>query len=239
MQTDQKLARTEIRQPVALGARLAADDGGATTIVFAVLIVPLLALIMGVVDIGRAYTLKGTLQNAADAAIHTASLQLPLGAQRAEATFAVAFRENLPETLKDHAYELTVAEDASALSVKIEGTIDTTLLGVVGRNKLGVQVAAKAERAAPASTPVQPVEDVPAVRRAFDSTVRSARHGTGAPHRGIGGSTPASTSGVTVHGRLPNDAEKHLDVSPEDQRRIDDLQAELTRKMESLMARYR
>ncbi|MEQ8822925.1 MAG: pilus assembly protein TadG-related protein [Filomicrobium sp.] len=130
-------------------ARFSEEERGTIAILFALLLVPLLGIVFGGIDYSRAMSVQSQLQTAAESAARSAASRLPEGRDAAEAAFEAAFRANLPDELKDHAYDLNVAANGRAIEVSIKSEVRTTLVALVGLNKLEVAVAAKAKLPSP------------------------------------------------------------------------------------------
>ncbi|MDX2257482.1 MAG: TadE/TadG family type IV pilus assembly protein [Hyphomicrobiaceae bacterium] len=205
--------------------RLWADRRGATAVVFAVMAVPLLGLILGAVDYGRAMTYRQTLQRAVDAAAHSAALRLGEGAAAARASFDIVFRENMPETLTHHRYELTVLPDETALEVVAEGRSPTTLVALVGHTDITVHASARANRPHPAPAPGRRAPG-PSDEDRLREMARSSRRlpVTLDEGSGMGG-------GITIPD-MPA-------LTEEQRQRVKTLEADLQRQLDALMSRYR
>lgn len=126
--------------------RFSQNEDGVIAILFALLLVPLLGIIFGGIDYSRAMSLKSQLQTAADAAAVSAANRLFEGKDKAKEAFAVSFKENLPDDLKDHPYELEIEGDGSALQVAIKASVPTTMVSMFGLTELKVSAATQAHR---------------------------------------------------------------------------------------------
>ncbi|MBU1210720.1 MAG: pilus assembly protein [Alphaproteobacteria bacterium] len=129
--------------------RFADSQSGTIAVLFALLLVPILGIVFGGIDYSRAMSVQSQLQTAADAAATSAASRLAEGRSQAETAFKAAFRANLPKALRDQPYELSIAGNASRLSVELTTSVPTTMVALLGVSKLDVAVAATAERPDP------------------------------------------------------------------------------------------
>jgi len=148
------------------------EERGATAIMFALMMLPILSIIMSGIDYGRATYTHSQLQTATDAAVVASARRLLEGESQARAAFKAAFRANLPANLKDQKYDLKLTRTKTRVSVvaKVEGTVPTTMLMLVGLQKLNVAASAQASLPrSPLETPQIREQAVEAQRRASDN----------------------------------------------------------------------
>ncbi len=124
--------------------RFAGDERGAIAVLFALLLLPILGIVFAGIDYSRALSVQSQLQTAAEAATGTALSRLPEGREAAEAAFDAAFRANLPGELKDQTYALDVTANSTAIEVEIKASVPTTLVSLLGLDKLDVAAQTKA-----------------------------------------------------------------------------------------------
>lgn len=125
------------------------DARGATAILFAMLAVPVFALGLAAIDYARVQGSKTAIQDAADAAARAGANML--GAPHSEIEDAVRgyLRTNLPKDRTELPFVLTFAPEDTALTVKLNTTVPTSMLGIVGVNEFAVAVESTAERPDP------------------------------------------------------------------------------------------
>lgn len=125
--------------------RFASSDGGATAILFGVMALPLLGIIAVSIDYGVALRTKGSLQRAADAAAYAGLERLPLGRKEVAKAVRVHLDANLPERLKGIEFELKTETDPPRVRVAVESVVETTMLAMIGYDKLPVAIEGYAE----------------------------------------------------------------------------------------------
>ena len=94
------------------------DTSGSFVILFALALIPILAIVMLAIDYSRLAAMHGELQRAADSAVRTAAAHFE-DEHQAEELFAANFRANLPDVLKDTAYDLKIDQDTGTLDANI------------------------------------------------------------------------------------------------------------------------
>ncbi len=125
-------------------SRFANDRRGVFAIMFAILALPLLTGVFIAIDYSRATSVKSSLQSAADAAIFSAAMRLGGDEDEVRGAFKKSFQANLPEKLKDQPFSLSIAKDEKSLHVKMDASINTTLIRVAGieQIKFGIEAFA-------------------------------------------------------------------------------------------------
>jgi Flp pilus assembly protein TadG len=166
----------------------ACDDSGAIAVMFALLLLPMLGLTLTAIDYGRALRLESRLQTAADSASSAAVHKLGLSRQEIEATARQHLDAQLPAQHKGMPFALTIGNGERSLEIRLETTIATTLIGILGLDKFTVRVASEAYAARPVITAKsieQSIEAVaprgapPEVTRALEELARQGGLGTG------------------------------------------------------------
>lgn len=121
-------------------SRLAEDEQGTVAVIFALVALPLLAVLSLAIDYGRATHVQTTLQNAADAAAGAAIRLAGAETDVIRDSFAANFRANLPADLKETPFELSIDKDNGTVAAKVETRVATSLTGIVGITALDVKV---------------------------------------------------------------------------------------------------
>lgn len=126
--------------------RFQTDARGTTAVLFAMIAVPVLGLGLAGLDYSRAYGTKSAIQNAVDAAANAGAQML--GTPRSEVETAIRgyLQSNLPGSHRDLPFALTFAPDDRALTLKIDTSVPTSILGIVGVSALDVHVETTVER---------------------------------------------------------------------------------------------
>ena len=125
------------------------DEAGVTAILFALMIVPVFGLIALAIDYGRIYGAKSQLQVAADAASAAGGKMLGQPRDLVGATVQAYLKANLGPGKKLPQYDLVIAPNDVALTVRIRDKVPTTLLGMVGFKKVDLAVESTADRPIP------------------------------------------------------------------------------------------
>ena len=121
--------------------RLTHDQSGAVGILFALLLLPMLGVTLTAIDYGRAIRLESRLQTAVDSAASAAIQQLGQERVVIESVARQHLDQQLPETHKGMPFNLTVSEKARSVEVKVETTIATSLIGLLGLDKFTVRAS--------------------------------------------------------------------------------------------------
>jgi len=101
------------------------------------------------IDYGRASRIQQVVAKAADAAVFTAATRLMEGESAVRTAFDASFRTNLPDDLEKVPYRLDVASNGKSLSVELDLRIKTSLVSILGVNKIDIKVTATASRPKP------------------------------------------------------------------------------------------
>lgn len=116
--------------------RFTADERGNIVLIFAVLIVPVLALSIGALDYGRMNGTRERLQHAIDAGLSFAARQIDSDDRDIEATFRGAFKANLDEPLRAALLTFHFDRNAMRLTARASVPVSVNVLGVVNGNRL-------------------------------------------------------------------------------------------------------
>jgi Flp pilus assembly protein TadG len=138
--------QTHCQRPV---TSFSSDTRGAIAPLFALMAVPLLGLGLAALDYSRAQGTKAAIETAADAAAVAGAKML--GAPHSEIEDAVRgyLKTNLPQNRNDLPFVLTFAPDDTALTIKMNTTVSTSILGIVGVPAMAVAVETTVERPDP------------------------------------------------------------------------------------------
>lgn len=136
------------------------DTRGATAILFALLAVPVLGLSMAAIDYGRAQTAKNLFQDAADAATTAGAKMLGEPHDVVEGAIRAYLKANLPADHKSVEFAVTFADDDKSVSVKINDTVPTTILGIVGVKQFDVAIESTGSRPDPLPSVTAPSHSV-------------------------------------------------------------------------------
>lgn len=134
--------------------RLARDRSGNTLALLAAAVIPLLGLVGGGVDLGRAYLSQSRLQQACDAGVLAARKRLTADAavtqeidenvaKMGHRFFNINFRDGSFGT-RDRSFVMTLESDY-AISGDAKVTVDTTLMQVFGTNQIELAVECEAQ----------------------------------------------------------------------------------------------
>jgi Flp pilus assembly protein TadG len=135
--------QTHRQRPI---AAFSSDTRGAIAPLFALMAVPLLGLGLAALDYARTQGTKAAIETAADAAAVAGAKML--GAPHSEIEDAVRgyLKTNLPGNRKGLPYVLTFTPDDTALTIKMNTTVPTSILGIVGVSEMAVAVETTVER---------------------------------------------------------------------------------------------
>ncbi len=124
--------------------RLAADERGAIAILFALLLMPMLGMTLTAIDYGRAIRLESHLQQAVDGAAAAAVHKLGQDYAVVHSTARQYLDSQLPEHLKGMEFSLEISPQNKAVEVRVESSIPTSLIGLLGLDKFTVRASSKA-----------------------------------------------------------------------------------------------
>lgn len=129
------------------------DERGVTAVLFALMVMPLLALTFTAIDMGRAYYARGKLQAAADSAAGAGAAMLGSAHEAIGETIAAYLKANTRQDRKLPPYEVVIAPNDVAVTVRVKDSIATTAAGIVGIPTLDISVESIADRPAPVIVP--------------------------------------------------------------------------------------
>lgn len=159
----------------------ARDEGGAIAIMFALLLLPMLGLTLTAIDYGRAIRLESRLQTAVDSATSAAVHKIVLGPAEVQATARQHLDQQLPDDLKGMPFELSIDEKQGSVDVRVETTIQTSLIGLLGLSQFTVRAASQAHAARASNKVAKQLESIDTrgvnrdVARALEDLGRQAR----------------------------------------------------------------
>lgn len=160
-----------------LAQRFVRNDCGNVVMMFAVLIVPLTALSIGVLDYGRANGVKRELQTALDAGLSFAQNRLDAEDIVVETVFQQAFKANVAPDLRGTTVTLTIDRRARRLEASAEANVPVHVIGVLSGNQIAIEARAALNTGA-AKAPIAELERrAPEVAREVEDAqahVRSA-----------------------------------------------------------------
>lgn len=122
------------------------DTRGATAVLFGLMAVPLLGLGLAAFDYSRAHGVKASIESAADAAAVAGAKMLGAPHDQIEDTVRGYLKTNLPADRQHLSFVLTFAPDDTALTLKLNTSIPTSILGIAGVSEMAVAVSTTVER---------------------------------------------------------------------------------------------
>lgn len=136
------------RRTIEFCHRLTTDESGAIAILFALLLMPMLGMTLTAIDYGRAIRLESHLQQAVDGAAAAAVHKLGQDYSVVQSTARQHLDAQLPDHLKGMDFSLEIAPQNKAVEVRVESSISTSLIGLLGLDKFTVRASsiAYAER---------------------------------------------------------------------------------------------
>lgn len=154
------------------------DTCGATAVLFGLMAVPLLGLGLAAFDYSRAHGVKASIESAADAAAVAGAKMLGAPHDQIEETVRGYLKTNLPAGRQELPFVLTFAPDDAALTLKLNTSVPTSILGIAGVSDMSVAVETTVER--PTIVPIAP-----------------------APHRGVTPELPPRIANNRAANRAP------------------------------------
>ena len=125
------------------------DCRGITAILFALMAVPLLGLSLAALDYTRAQGTKTAIQNAADTAATAGAAMLGATHGEIEESIRGYLRTNLPKDHPNLPFVLIFAPQDAALTIKMNTSVPTSILGIVGKNEFEIAVESTVARPDP------------------------------------------------------------------------------------------
>jgi hypothetical protein len=123
------------------GAGFARDRRGSVAIIFAAVIIPVIGIVAAAIDLGRAATVRSTLQTAVSAAAESASKHLGQDRDVIDGKVQAMLSANLPRELAELPHKVRVPNDNSWVEVVMEAKVPTSLMGVVGVAEIAVEAS--------------------------------------------------------------------------------------------------
>lgn len=120
------------------GAGFARDRRGSVAIIFAAVIIPVIGIVAAAIDLGRAGTVRSTLQTAVSAAAESAGKHLGQDRDIIADKVRAMLSANLPRELAELPHQVRVPNDNSSVEVVMEAKVPTSLMGVVGVAEIAV-----------------------------------------------------------------------------------------------------
>ncbi len=119
------------------------DDGGNVGIQFGMMLVPMVMLIGGSIDIGRAMHAHSELQSAVDAGALAAASSTTQSAQQRMAMAGDMIQNNIGNVIKNVKHEVAMGD--AKVTVSATGNVSTNFLGIVGVDQLAIEARAVAK----------------------------------------------------------------------------------------------
>ncbi|MEM7566403.1 MAG: TadE/TadG family type IV pilus assembly protein [Pseudomonadota bacterium] len=136
--TRNRAAISKRRLPPRLRPAFARDEGGAIAVLFALLLVPMLAICGGALDVATAQRLKAKLQATAEQAAQAAVAQLSEPERAAEWVLKHACEAQGCGLGAESFVTIRLDEDVPQVRVRIEAEVATNFLGLIGRDTFDV-----------------------------------------------------------------------------------------------------
>ena len=128
-------------------AALRTDTSGAVAIIFALAAVPVIGLTGASLDYSRANEIRSSYQDAADAAVLAVASSGLANDQQRQALAREVFLANAPQ--RGHALrQVQLSDHDLGLHIRATGTVDTSVLGIIGVEHIDIGVDAVAAAAA-------------------------------------------------------------------------------------------
>jgi Flp pilus assembly pilin Flp len=126
-----------------------ADTRGATAVLFALLAVPIFCMALVGLDLSRAEAAKANITSAVDSAAAAGAQLLGAPHDQIEDVVRAYMQTNLPPDKRDVPYVLTFANDDTALTIKLETSVKTSMFAIAGIKRMDIAVESTMYRAAP------------------------------------------------------------------------------------------
>ncbi|MGD9671042.1 MAG: TadE/TadG family type IV pilus assembly protein [Hyphomicrobiaceae bacterium] len=125
------------------------DECGNIVLIFAALLLPLVAVSIGALDYGRANAARHQLQTAINAGLSFAAKQSLENDVEMEAAFRRAFTANLPEAMRSASTTFHADTDGRLLEASASLPVSVHVLGVLNGNRMVVEANGAMNVAAP------------------------------------------------------------------------------------------
>ena len=121
--------------------RFLKDRRGNVAMLFGLMAIPVFGIIGTAIDYGRAIRLESRLHTAVDSAASAAIQHIGQERQVLENAARQHLDQHLPETHKGMPFSLVVSEKERSVEIRVETTIPTSLIGLMGVDKFTVRAA--------------------------------------------------------------------------------------------------
>lgn len=135
--------------PLALFSRFRAEQSGNVAVVFAAILVPVIAIVATALDYGRAAKVRSQLAHASEAAAQAVSGQLHLERDQLAKLVRLQLDANLPGQFKDLPFEMAIPSDKRSIEIALGTRVQTPLMGLVGIPDLAVSASGFSRRLLP------------------------------------------------------------------------------------------
>ena len=166
------------------------DESGSTAIVFALALVPLMALTGAAVDYNRAIAARQQLQGLADTAALSAAALFGTGADP-----GAAARAFFPAGTQASDPQFTAAAGEGVVTVDASRSLKTSFMGVIGINEMQVSVRSKAAQGDPG-----PTICALALNKSADAAISFAGNTAFSAKNCVVYSNSSSTSAISLQG---------------------------------------
>lgn len=122
------------------------DEAGATAILFALMVTPILCIALVAIDYSKAYSRQGKLQDTADAATNAAAKILGSPHDEVEGVIRAFMQANLAKGDNTYSYEVTFAPEDRAVTMRVNDRVPTSILKLAGVREVEINVESTAER---------------------------------------------------------------------------------------------
>ncbi|MFQ5625333.1 MAG: pilus assembly protein TadG-related protein, partial [Methyloligellaceae bacterium] len=140
--------------------RFIGDRRGVTAIIFAIMLIPLLAMIGGAIDFSRAFIVKTRLQSALDAAVLATAAAASLGDAERIAYGKTVFKANYPSSELGTPADAVITITADGrVTGSVSADLSSTILGVIGFDNLTLNSTNEAQAASLAEAEIVLVLD--------------------------------------------------------------------------------
>ncbi|MFM9940683.1 MAG: TadE/TadG family type IV pilus assembly protein [Hyphomicrobiaceae bacterium] len=130
-------------------AQFAANERGNVAVIFAAVMIPVIAVVATALDYGRASKVRDQIAHAAEAAAQAASTNLDLDRDRLTKLVRTQLNANLPQDLKDLPFEMAIPSDKKSIEISLATEVPTSLMGLVGIPELSVGASGFSRRPLP------------------------------------------------------------------------------------------
>jgi|CXWK01.1.fsa_nt_gi Flp pilus assembly protein TadG len=137
------------RQHLTSLSRFGRDERGATAILFALMVTPILCISLAALDYTTAYSRQNKLQDTADAATNAAAKLLGGPHSEIEKTVRAYMQANLPAENNTYSYTLSFAPEDKALTMHVNDKVPTSIMKMAGIKEVDIYVESTAERQTP------------------------------------------------------------------------------------------